>query len=521
MVLDTTVMNVSIANVVNDLHASVTQIQSAITAFTLVMAASMITGGKLGDILGRRRALRIGVVVYGLGSLVTALSKNIVMLLIGWSVLEGLGAALILPAITALIAANFEGQARAKAYGTMAAVTAASVATGPIIGGFATTNFSWRWVFAAESVASLGILFGCRVVADAESTAERTGFDVVGSLLSALGLGLAVFGVLQAGAWGLFAPSTAGSPRLLGVSAAFWLIVVGGLVIAGFLAWVGRATELGRPALINRSLLSRPQLSTGLQVILAQNLVQAGVFFVVPVFLTVVLGLSAMSTGLAVMPMSITLVIGALAAPRVAPNASPRSIVLIGLVMMLGAIVALLANITSSATATSFRLALLLMGLGVGLLASQLGNVIVSSVPVEASSEVGGLQYTAQNLGQSLGTAIVGALLVAGLASSLRTGVLDDPALRDSVKQQASVRIDAGVSMVSDDDLRAALAKTTLTPQEQEQIIEVNREARLRALRQAVAVVGLLIVLAFAVARKLPRTSLVAAATDTAAAGAP
>ena len=503
MVLDTTVMNVSIAQIVNDLHSSVTQIQGAITAFTLVMAATMIAGGKLGDVWGRRRVFQVGLVIYACGSGLTAASQNFAMLLFVWSLLEGLGAALIMPTVTSLIAANFAVGERAKAYGAMAAVTAASVATGPIIGGLATTYASWRYVFAGETIACAAILLCARIIGDA-AQGERQAFDLVGAGLSALGLGLAVFGVLQAGPWGLLHPSRSSTPRLFGVSASFWLILAGGLVLALFLAWIGRAPSHGRPALVRRSLFEVTQLMTGLKVLLAQNLVQSGVFFIVPIFLTIVLGLSAIKTGVAVLPLSVSLVIAALGVPRLFPTASPRRIVTIGLLAMLSAVIVLIGSISSTATASSFAVPLLLMGLGVGMLASQVGNVIMSSVPLEESSEAGGLQYTAQNLGASLGTAIVGAVMVAGLATSLRAGVVNNPQLSASVKHQATVTIDGGVAMTSNDDLAAALAKTSIPAAEQQQIISVNEAARLDALRQAVSVIGLLVVLALVAARKLP-----------------
>ena len=196
MTVDSTVMNVSISALVADLDTTVTAIQAVITSYTLVMAASMITGGKLGDILGRRRALRTGLVVYAAGSGLTAISPNVVVLFLSWSVLEGLGAALIMPTVTALVAGNFSGQQRARAYGLIAASAAVAVAAGPIIGGFVTANFSWRWVFAAEVLIAAGLLVGTARIPDV-AVEERPKLDVVGALLSAAGLAMIVLGVLQ------------------------------------------------------------------------------------------------------------------------------------------------------------------------------------------------------------------------------------------------------------------------------------------------------------------------------------
>src|SRR5512132_230888 len=191
MTLDSSVMNVSIATVAKDVGTSVTGIQTAITFYTLVMASLMITGGKVGQILGRKRAFAIGCVIYGCGSFITAIAPNLGVLIVGWSVLEGIGAALILPAIVALVASNFARAERPRAYGLVASAGAIAVAAGPLIGGLFTTYASWRLVFAGEVVVVLGILALTRRMADTPPE-ESTGLDFVGTGLSALGLGLVV-----------------------------------------------------------------------------------------------------------------------------------------------------------------------------------------------------------------------------------------------------------------------------------------------------------------------------------------
>ena len=198
MVLDQAVMNVSISQLCHDFDTSVTTIQAVITMYSLVMAALMITGGKVGDLLGRRRAFTIGLIIYGFGSGLTAAAWSVGSLLLGWSILEGIGAALVLPALAALIAGNFEGAGRKTAYAVIGGVAGAGIAVGPILGGWATTELSWRVVFVGEVVVVIAILLAMRWLTDAPREGPAPKLDVVGSVLSALGLGLTVFAILQA-----------------------------------------------------------------------------------------------------------------------------------------------------------------------------------------------------------------------------------------------------------------------------------------------------------------------------------
>ena len=197
MVLDSSVMNVSISQIVADLDTTIAGVQLAITAYTLVMAALMLAGAKLGDIIGRDRTFALGLAIYGAGSLTTALSPNLGVLLIGWSGVEGIGAALVMPAIVSLIAVTYSGKQRALAFGIVGGVAGAAIAAGPLIGGWVTTEFSWRYVFAGEVVIVVAILLLRRRLPAPPAIARRPKLDVVGVAISAAGLGLVVFGILK------------------------------------------------------------------------------------------------------------------------------------------------------------------------------------------------------------------------------------------------------------------------------------------------------------------------------------
>jgi MFS family permease len=501
MTLDSSVMNVAIATVAKDVGTTVTGIQTAITLYTLVMAMLMIPGGKVGSLIGRRRAFSVGCVIYGAGSLTTALAPNLTVLIVGWSVLEGIGAALILPAIVALVASNFGPEGRPRAYGLVMAAGAIAVALGPLIGGVATTYFSWRYVFVGEVLVVLAILALARRVKDAPA-GTRPRLDMGGAVLSAAGLGLAVFGVLRSSVWGWVLPKP-GGPAVLGLSPTIVLIFAGLFVLWLFSAWEHRVEKRAEP-LVRLSMLGNRQFSGGLVMFFFQFLIQAGLFFTIPLYLSVALGLSAIDTGIKIIPLSVTLLIAAAGIPRFFPNVSPRLVVQAGLLAMFGGIVWLFMSIDVHAGAEIVTVPLLLAGLGIGALASQLGSVTVSAVPDDQSPEVGGLQNTATNLGASIGTALAGSLLIAALTTSFLHGIEQNPAVPPAVSTQASTELAGGIPFLSDADLQTALTKAGASKQVTQAVLGENQQARLDGLRTALAALALLALIALFFSTRIP-----------------
>ena len=504
MTLDSSVMNVSIATVAEDVGTTVTGIQTAITLYTLVMATLMITGGKVGSMIGRRRAFSIGCVIYGAGSFITGLSQNLPTLIFGWSLLEGIGAALIMPAVVALVASNFPPSERPRTYGLIAAAGAIAVAAGPLIGGAATTYASWRLVFFGEVVIVIGILALSRRIADvpAESKAR---LDFVGTLLSIAGLGMFVYGVLRSSEWGWITPK-AGGASFAGLSPTFWLMAGGLFVVWLFLLWEGRMVARGKEPLVRPELLHVRQLNGGLLMFFFQFMLQSGVFFTIPLYLSVVLGLSAIETGVRVVPLSIALLIAAAGIPQVWPHASPRLVGRVGLLLMFLGILLLITRIDVDSTATAVSWPLVLVGLGIGSLSSQLGAVTVSSLPDEQSGEVGGLQNTATNLGASLGTALAGSILIAALTASLVSAIQDNPQIPADVKSQATVQLAPGVPFLSDASLEKALADAGVPANTATEAIAANRDARIAGLDAALAALALIALLSLSFTGRLPNT---------------
>jgi MFS family permease len=509
MTLDSSVMNVSISQIVADLNTSIQGVQAAITFYTLVMAAFMLAGAKLGDILGRNQTFALGLGIYGLGTVITAISPNLPVLLFGWSLIEGLGAVMVIPAIAALTAASYEGKARALAYSLIGAMTAIAVAAGPLIGGFVTTNYSWRWVFAGEAVVVVVLLLFRKMIPRAPRAERTPKLDYVGAGLSAVGLGLIVFGILMSSKWGFLQPRAAltiGGTEItpLGFSVVPFLILGGLAALGALVLWEERRRRLGLDQLIDVSLLKIERLRAGLLTIGAQQLVLMGTFFVLPVYLQIVLGFDAFETGKRLLPLSAAMLVAALLGPRLAGRRSPRTVAQLGLIAISAGAVVMLATLDAQLNDTGFRTALVLMGIGAGLLASQLGNVIMSSVEPAKSSEAGGLQGTALNLGASIGTALIGAVLIVGLINGFNSRVADNPSVSPSSRQTIAANTQEGIDIVTVDQAEQRALQAGAPPGEAAAIAADYGDAELSALRQSLGAVAFIALLSLWFTRRLP-----------------
>ncbi|KDN80678.1 MFS transporter [Kitasatospora cheerisanensis] len=486
MVLDASVMNVSISQLVADFHTEVTTIQAVITLYTLVMAAFMLTGGKIGDMIGRRRVFVIGLIVYGIGSGLTALAPTVGVLALGWSVIEGLGAALVLPALAALAAGSYRGRERAVAYGVIGGLAGAGIAVGPLLGGWVTTYLTWRLVFAGEVLLVVAILAVMRWIPPQPAPADRPALDVLGAALSAAGLALVVLAVLQSGSWGWVQPRNPPF-TVLGFAPTLFAVGLGAAVLYLFCVHERHRERRGGTPLVSLDLFGNRPLRSGLVTLFNQNTVLLGLFFVIPLYLQVVQGLDAFQTGLRLLPVSATMLATSMCGSLLLRFASARTIVRIGLLVLLAATLWLITAIGPQLEGGAFAGSMALLGIGLGLLASQLGNTVQSSVRTEERSEAGGLQYTAQNLGSSLGTALIGALLIGALAASVTAKIESDPRVSAAVAQEVGTHVSAGISFVPADQVSAALAaRSDVPPQEAAALVEHYRDAQIQGLKSAV-----------------------------------
>jgi len=493
-VIDTTLMNVSISALVEDLGTTVGEVQAAITLYTLTMAAFMLTGGKLGDIWGSKRAFRIGLIIYGIGTTITAFAPTIGAVMIGWSILEGLGSALIVPAINTLVRANYKGSKRASAYGVLFGVAAAGAAFGPLIGGWVTTNWSWRYAFAGEAVIVLLVLLSSGLLVDAPKVVPKPKLDVVGVVLSVAGMGMFVLGVLLTSSKGWTDPVVLG-------------LMIGGLaVLLVFVWWIRKREAEGASALVHPSIFRHRGISFGLPVLSTQLFAQAGILFLIPVFTQTVLGFDAFQTGLTLLPLSIGVLVTSIVTPPLGRKIYPKYIVQAGLVLLFVGGYILARSLDGATEGADLALGLLLGGIAIGLIVGQLPNLILSSVEQNEASEASGLQGTFQNLGMALGTAVIGTVILTVGISSIGNLVDESTVLPEDTKEEIALVLEKPLNTADSEALDDAIAG--LPADQQEEILSISDRALLKGFQGAVVAGGIVALLGALLAFKLPKVKL-------------
>ena len=396
-------MNVMITDISEDLDTTVQGVQTAITIFLLVMAALMIPGGKLTDRYGRKRCLLVGLVVYGVGALLSAVSPSLGVLIIGNSILEGVGTALLIPPVYILTTLLFtEVSSRARAFGAISAMGGIGAAAGPLIGGLITSAISWRAAFVFQALVIVVIVLLSRSIEDPLPADPTRDFDIVGAALSAVGLVLVVLGIL----------ATDDNLWLTLI-----LVVAGALVLVGFFLTVRAKERAGEEPLLSTALFRNRTSNLGLVTQNTQWLMLIGVSFVVSAYLQVVRGYGAVGTGVIFTAATVGLLISSVAAERLAKRYPQRTLILAGFVVTLVGIGVLLVLVTGSPSAWAFAPGLLVIGLGIGAMLTPSVNVVQSSFDEQKQGEISGLSRSVSNLGSSLGAAIAGTILVAGLTS--------------------------------------------------------------------------------------------------------
>jgi EmrB/QacA subfamily drug resistance transporter len=477
LVVDTSLMNVSISAVVHDLGTTVSGVQSAIALEALVSAAFILIGGKVGDLVGRKRAYLLGLLGYAVGAAAMTVAQGLTAVIVFWAVIGGLGASLLLPAMQSLIHGNFDGAARKKVYALVGAAAAIAAAVGPLLGGFITTYLSWRVGFALEVVVIVVVLCGAKLVRDVPYTGPR-GVDVVGAALSVVGMGGLVLGILV---W------QEGGERVGLVLA----IGVAGLV--GLVFWLRRRVRHAQPALLDPGLFSAVHFRVGVSQQMLQQIALGGTMIVLPIFLQMVLEYDAMEAGLTIAPLSLSMFALALVAGKRSGRRRPSTVVAAGFGLLVLGIGVLLPLVPRAGTGWVLVGPLVIAGAGLGLLVSQLNNYTLSPVPEERVSEAAGVNSAAGSFGLSFGLAFAGAIMLAALAWTFTAETDASTVLPPAEKQQVAQALEEDAELMSNTRLAELLA--TQPEAIRQEILRINTEARPFALQ-----VGLLVPLLAAAA---------------------
>src|SRR5215208_6324620 len=470
LVVDTSLMNVSIAKVVEDLDTTVSGVQSAIALEALVSAAFILIGSKIGDLIGRKRAFVLGLLGYAVGALAMAFSQGLTAIIVFWAVLGGLGASLLLPAMQSLIHGNFEGVAQKKAYGLVGAAAAIAAAVGPLIGGFLTTALSWRIGFLGEVVVIGIVLSGLKLIRDVPYTGPRT-VDVIGAVLSALGMGGVVIGILVWQEGGEY----------VGV------LIAGGLVALGSLArWLTGRKRAGKPTLLDPGLFTHDLFRLGFSSQLLQNIALGGAMIALPIYLQMVLEYSALETGLTLAPLSLTMFATALIAGKRAAGRRPAGIIRGGSGLLTLGMLLLIPIVPRADSGWALVVPLMIAGCGLGLLVSQLNNYTLSPITEERVSEAAGVNSAGGSFGLSFGLAFSGAIMLGALSLVFTNKADSSTVLSSSQQDKVATALEDNAEVMTNTHLEELLKGQ---PQDvQDEIVEINTDSRPIALQIALLV---------------------------------
>jgi EmrB/QacA subfamily drug resistance transporter len=470
LVVDTSLMNVSIAAVVRDLDTTVSGVQSAIALEALVSAAFILIGSKVGDLFGRKRAYVLGLLGYAVGALAMTLAQGLTAIIVFWALVGGLGASLLLPAMQSLIHGNFEGAAQKKAYAFVGAAAAIAAAVGPLLGGFITTYLSWRIGFLLEAIIIGIVLSGIKLVRDAPYTGSRH-VDIIGAVLSVAGMGGVVLGILV---WQEGGESVGA------------IMAVGLLSLAGLIYWLVRRKRHEKPTLIDPDLFKSPYLRLGISEQMLQQIALGGTMIALPIYLQMVLEYNSMAAGLSIAPLSLTMFATALLVGRKAGKRRPAGIIRLGFLLLTAGLFLLLPIVPRAQSGWALFIPLIIAGTGLGLLVSQLNNYTLAPISEERVSEAAGVNSAAGSFGLSFGLAFAGAIMLATLSITFTNKAEDSAVLPPSEQQLVAQALEDDAELMSNTQLEQLLVGQ---PDEiQDEIIRINTEARPLALQVAMLV---------------------------------
>jgi EmrB/QacA subfamily drug resistance transporter len=474
VVLDNSVLTVAIPTILRDFHTTLPAVEWVITGYALTFASLLIIGGRLADVFGQRRIFIIGAALFGSGSLLAALSWNVPSLIVGEALIEGIGAALMLPTTLSIISTTFQGHERATAFAAWGATVGAGAALGPVVGGFLTTNYTWRWAFGINViVAPLAILGALLFVRRDRPPEHRVSIDLPGACLIALGLFLFVFALSEGPRYGWFRPlesfSIAGTrvwPDDVGLSLVPLVMVLAIAVLFTFYKVERWKERHDRSPLFEFGQLRHPGFRYGLITTSVLAMGQMGMFFVLPVFLQDAKHLSAESNGFWMLPFGVCIIIGSQVGGYLTRFTSVARVVQLGLVLEFFGLVMVAFVVEPDMTFVDLLVPYALFGFGIGFASSQLTNVILSDIPHDKSGVASGTNSTVRQVGAALGVAVIGSVFASLTVSRTLDAVGSAPlprALRDTAAagvraQGASFPVPHGTPVADAAALSHALA---------------------------------------------------------------
>ena len=512
VVLDTSMMNVAVPQITKDLNTTVSAVQTVIALYSLVMASLMLAGAKIGRIHGAKKVFRISLWVYGAGTLIATFSPNIEILALGWSVVEGIAAAALVPLTMSLIIVNYSGARRAIAFGVLGGFQATAAALGPIFGGFLTTQFTWRAGFAFELVIVIVVLALLRYLKSAPADRTQT-LDWVGTALSVAGLGSIVIGALLAGRHGWWtARRPLGIAGLeiapLGLSVTPWLLFAG-VVFLGLFGWrLVVLARSGRTPLVDPAIFKIGKFVTGFTTDALQSVSLAGLLFVAPLFLQQTLGLDALGAGVVLLPLSGAVLLVSLVTPNWSRWIHTKYLVVTGAATMAVGVAGLLTVVEPGMGKWDMTVPLLIFGAGTGLLLAQVPNLTMSAVPASDADDASGVQNSAKELGTALGTAVIGSVLLVSTMTGVVAGVSEaqgvsfDPDDLDRVV----VTYEDALDELTAEQKREFFAE--LDASVDGKLASITEQAQYDAMNAALLTLGVFVLLALVAALFLPKGRL-------------
>lgn len=507
MFLDTTMMNVAITSIVEDLDTSITTVQAAISLYALVMAAFMITGSKLGEMYGLKKVFIIAMFMYAIGTTMAAIAPNISFLIIGWSIIEGLSVAMLLPIATILVTINYKGLDRAKALSIFAAVASVAAALGPIYGGFMTSFFSWRLAFASELIIVAIIFLMLKYIhAPKPVRAEGTKLDFKGTALMASSLTIFLVSIITAPKYGLIQPQDilvifGHEITPFGLSFVPFAIALSIGIMAWFIKWEAKLIKEGADPLVNIIVFKNKLFNYSAVVGGILAFIITGTLFILPVFLQTVFGYSAIDTGIALLPLTFALLISALIFAPLGSRFSPRAISQLGFVIIaIGALV-LDRSLSTELITRDLIPGLIIFGTGVGIITSQITNLAMSAVKKDLTTEASGVNNTLRQFGTALGTAILGTILVSGFYIMAERNIASSTVLSEDQKTTVTTAMYQSVQEVSDEPYTS----TELDGEDKNEMTQIIGDSALDSMTLSLYTIILFVIIALFLSRKLQK----------------